>query len=139
MTHHWMISTIKNLDGEHHLLEEVYRKDELLLHGGLFPLHFLCFHLDPCKPEDLDNGSKACVPFLKLLHHQSIPSNENVQYLVFICLVVLWIREREYLPNADTAASSIEDQIKDDGGLQGSASFNIARKLAKIIDEYTTL
>ncbi|KAF9520025.1 hypothetical protein BS47DRAFT_920868 [Hydnum rufescens UP504] len=86
-------------------------------------------------------GSKACVPFLKLLHHQSIPSNENVQYLVFICLVVLWIREGgvAHFPDEHTTASSIEYQIKDDGGLQGSASFTIARKLAKIIDVYTAL
>jgi len=84
------------------------------------------------------------VPFLKLLHPQSIPSKENVQYLVFICLVILWIRGRRNadLPNAhktEHAAGSIQDQIKDDGGFQGSDSFNIARKLAKIIDEYTAL
>jgi len=84
------------------------------------------------------------VPFLKLLHPQSIPYNENVQYLVFICLVILWIRGGR---NADLAsahkiehtASSIQDQIKDDSGFQGSTSIKIAWKLAKIIDEYTAL
>ncbi|KAF9520938.1 hypothetical protein BS47DRAFT_416719 [Hydnum rufescens UP504] len=82
-------------------------------------------------------GSKACTPFLKLLHPQSIPSNKNVQYLVFICLVILWTRGER---NADLpTARSIQDQIKDDGGFPGATSFYITRKLAKLIDEYTAL
>jgi hypothetical protein len=36
-------------------------------------------------------------------------------------------------------ASSIQAQIKDGGDFQEYDSYNITRKLARIIDEYTTL
>ncbi|KAF9514182.1 hypothetical protein BS47DRAFT_1361854 [Hydnum rufescens UP504] len=57
-------------------------------------------------------GSKACVPFLKLLWSSFGFGGEGM---------------------------SIQEQIKHDEGFQGSASFNIPRKLAKLIDEYTAL
>ncbi|KAF9513375.1 hypothetical protein BS47DRAFT_972142 [Hydnum rufescens UP504] len=89
-------------------------------------------------------GIKACVPFLKLLHHQSIPSKPDVCYLVFVCLVILWIREgrHAYSPDAhetEHTASSIQAQIKDHGDFQKYGSYNIAWKLARIIDQYTAL
>jgi hypothetical protein len=36
-------------------------------------------------------------------------------------------------------ASSIQAQIKDDGDFQHYGPYNIARKLARIIDQYTAL
>ncbi|KAF9510862.1 hypothetical protein BS47DRAFT_42656 [Hydnum rufescens UP504] len=85
-------------------------------------------------------GIKACVPFLKLLHHLPILSKPDVQYLVFVCLVILWIWDgrNTHSPNAHETqhtASSIQAQIKDDGDFQEYGSYNIAR----IIDQYTAL
>jgi len=59
-------------------------------------------------------------------------------------LVILWIREQRNADlldahNTEHTARSIQDQIRDDGGFQGSDSFTIAMKLAKLIDEYTPL
>jgi hypothetical protein len=58
-------------------------------------------------------------------------------------VVILWIRGR----NADLSdahktehtARSIQGQIQDDGGFLGSNLFDIAKKLAELIDEYTAL
>jgi len=82
---------------------------------------------------------KACVLFLKLSHHQSIPSKPDVHYLVFVCLVILWIREGRYAHETEHTASSIQAQIKDDGDFPECGSYNIAWKLARIIDQYTAL
>jgi hypothetical protein len=59
-------------------------------------------------------------------------------------VVILWIRSgrNSHSPDAYEAehtASSIQAQIQDDGDFQGYDLYNIARKLARIIDEYTTL
>jgi hypothetical protein len=59
-------------------------------------------------------------------------------------VVVLWIREGRNAHSPDAhetkhTASSIQAQIKDDGDFQEYGSYNIAWKLARIIDEYTAL
>jgi len=88
------------------------------------------------------------VPFLHLLHHLPIASNPNLQDLVFICLVILWIRHGKNADSPDApdtmhTTSLIESQIKSElrvyGGLQGLYSSGIAEGLARIIDNYTPL
>jgi len=114
-------------------------QDGLLLHGrALFPRQ-----QQEVKPEDLDHGIKACASFLKLLHHLPIPSHPNLQYLVFICLVILWIRCGKNAPETEHTITLIQAQIKSDfvgyGDAQGPDSYDTAKALARIIDDYTPL
>ncbi|KAF9507499.1 hypothetical protein BS47DRAFT_305172 [Hydnum rufescens UP504] len=91
---------------------------------------------------------RACVPFLKLLHHLPIPSHPNLQYLVFICLVILWIQRRGNAdspdaPEIEHTTNLIQAQIRSDlvdyGDFQALDSYAIADRLARITDDYTPM
>jgi len=97
-------------------------------------------------PSVLDIGIKACVPFLKLLPHLPNPSHINIQYLVFISLVILWIRSGtnahpfnalETVPISHLLQAHIERDLMGYGGLHGLGSYDVAERLAGILDDYT--
>jgi len=91
---------------------------------------------------------KACVPFLKLLHPLPIPSHPNLQYLVFICLVILWIWRGRNADSPDAlemehTTNLVQAQIRSDlvdyGDFQALDSYATADRLARIIDDYTPM
>jgi len=88
------------------------------------------------------------VPILKLLHHLPIPSHPHIQYLVFICLVVLWIRKGRNpgppdTPEIEHTTNLVQAQIRSDfedyGDFQALDSFATADRLARVIDDYTPM
>jgi len=90
---------------------------------------------------------KACEPLLTL--SGQLPSNPQIQYLTFVCLVILRIQRSKPtdLPDPgqiENTASSIRVQIEAEFVGKGNGEMNLdlgrmARRLAEIIDEFTPL
>ncbi|KAF9511204.1 hypothetical protein BS47DRAFT_1199139 [Hydnum rufescens UP504] len=90
---------------------------------------------------------RVCEPLLTL--SEQLPSNPQIQYLTFVCLVILRIQRSKPtdLPDPgqiEHTASSIRAQIEDEFMERGNGQMNLdlgrmARRLAEIIDEFTPL
>jgi len=107
-------------------LKEIYQLEEKRYY----------YHED--RNQLLNDWSETCAPFLKLSRQLRMPSNPEVRYLTFICLVVLQVRSSNS-PSVERKARAIQARIKDEFVDQGNGqqldTRSMALRLARIVEE----